>query len=324
MSKKIILEKNDELFLREFDGKEIVEILDKEGKAPEFLRELINGPCDCDKLDYLMRDSHHIGASEYGSIDADRIIDGFRIKDQLLCISSSALHAMMNSFRAIQSMYTAIYYHKTSRVFDFMIIDTFKEIPEFVEEIISSIDIFLQYDDRSIIYTIKERSHGKNKDAEKYKKAISLFNKILDRKKTYKHILDFPLSFPLAVKKEARDDIEDTVLLIKKEIAEDGCEDFNIRFDYKPAIKPVGMELNEIINWLRAKRIYDTSDNEVKKLEDIYKSYFRDLIRYSILFRIFVDRKKYKEQPKKIGKIREKAKNILAEFESKWSEMLLP
>ena len=97
MSRKIIEEKEDELGLKKFQAKEINEILDKNGNAPDFLKELINGPYDCDKLDYLMRDSYHVGAPEYGGIDTERIIDGFRVKDLHLCISSSALHAVMNS-----------------------------------------------------------------------------------------------------------------------------------------------------------------------------------------------------------------------------------
>ena len=97
MSRKIIEEKENVLGLKKFQAKEINEILDKNGNAPDFLKELINGPYDCDKLDYLMRDSYHVGAPEYGGIDTERIIDGFRVKDLHLCISSSALHAVMNS-----------------------------------------------------------------------------------------------------------------------------------------------------------------------------------------------------------------------------------
>ena len=139
MSRKIIEEKEDELKLGDFEAKEVNEMLDKNGSAPDFLKELLNSPYDCDKLDYLMRDSYHTGTSEYGRTDIERIIDGFRVKDLHLCISSSALHAVMNSFHSIQSMYTAVYYHRTSRIFDFMIADALSMVPDLVSEIVSSV-----------------------------------------------------------------------------------------------------------------------------------------------------------------------------------------
>ncbi|MBU7043891.1 MAG: HD domain-containing protein [Theionarchaea archaeon] len=324
MSREIIIEKEGELGLGDFEGKEIVGILDKKGEAPEFLKELISGPCDCDKLDYLMRDSHHVGAPEYGSIDADRIIDGFRVKNLRLCISSSAIHAVMNSFRAVQSMYTAIYYHRASRVFDFMIADALSKVPEFIQEITSSVDEFLKYDDHSIICAIRERAQGTDFITKKYKEAKELLDKVKYREKTYKNILEFPLSFPLAVKQEAQEDIEKAVDEFRKIVEEEEITDFNFRYDYRPAIRPVGINLDEIIDWLRSPRIYDTTDNTVTKLEDKYLAYFRDLIRYSILFRIFVDRKKSEEYPHKIERIKEKVEIELDKLEEKWTKMMLP
>jgi HD superfamily phosphohydrolase len=38
------------------------------------LRSLISGPLDCDKLDYVRRDSTHLGAPFAASLDADRLI----------------------------------------------------------------------------------------------------------------------------------------------------------------------------------------------------------------------------------------------------------
>ena len=47
-----------------------------------FLNEIIDGPYDVDKLDYINRDSYHCGTKEYGTVDYERIIDGFRVVGQ--------------------------------------------------------------------------------------------------------------------------------------------------------------------------------------------------------------------------------------------------
>ena len=319
MSRKIIKEKEGDLNLgRSFKGEEVNQILDKKGKAPDFMKELISGACDCDKLDYLMRDAHHVGAPEYGSIDADRIINGFRVKDLRLCISSSALHALMKSFRAIQSMYTAIYYHRTSRIFDFMIADALEEVPEFIREITSSVDEFIKFDDRSFVCAINQRARKKGRSAKPYKKAREIFEKVRNRQKIYETVLEFPLSFPLSAVKDAKHYLEKIESEILELVEDQGGENFTIFCDYRPAIRPVGIELEDIFDWLMMPRIFDTKDNEVKKLEDIYSAYFFDLTRYSILFRIFAHRKEAEEERCTMDKIRKEAKEKLQNLENMW------
>ena len=322
MSRTIIEEKKKDLCLEgPFKAEEINEILNRKGgSAPEFLRELIDGPCDCDKLDYLMRDSYHMGTPEYGKIDAERIIVGFRVKDLQICISSSALHAMMNSFRAIQSMYTAIYYHRASRVFDFMIADALSKVPEFITEIMSSVNEFLKYDDHSMVCAIKERAQGEDSSTRPYKEAMEILEKVRYRKKMYEHILEFPLNLPLILKPQT--DIQEVSKRIEEFCKECGG-DLNVKLDYRPAIRPVGIKLDDIIDWLTSPIIYDTRDGKVKPLKEVYKAYFRDLVRYTIVFRIFVDKEKSKKHPYIVDKIKEEAKKELEKLDKRL-EMILP
>lgn len=78
MSRKIISEMGKELNLVEpFDADHVNQILDPNGTAPPFLRELINSGYDCDKLDYLVRDARATGAVEFGLIDVERILAGY-------------------------------------------------------------------------------------------------------------------------------------------------------------------------------------------------------------------------------------------------------
>lgn len=98
-----------------------------------------------------------------------------------------------------------------------------------------------------------------------------------------------------------------------------GAEDLKIRIDHKPIIRPIGIDLEDITNWLKVDMIYDTKDDRAKSLEEIFRVYFQDLLHYSILFRIFVDRKKSKEYSHVVKKIKREAENELVKLEIRLS-----
>ena len=137
-------------------------------------------------------------------------------------------------------------------------------------------------------------------------------------------ILEYPLSFPLVVIKEPKKNIERVSAKIEEFSRECGVEDLNVRVDCTPTIKPVGINLEDIIKWLRGDRIYDTEDNRVKPLGEISKTYFQTLLRYSVFLRIFVDRKKFKKYPHITEKIKKEAREKLKNFELEWSTLFLP
>jgi len=118
-------------------------MMGEKGKAPIFLHEIVDGPYDVDKLDYLNRDSYHAGTREYGSVDYERIIDGFRVREGKLLISKPAVGALIDSFIALQHMYTNVYYHRASRIFEFMIHDALSLMPEFLRSVISNVDMLI-------------------------------------------------------------------------------------------------------------------------------------------------------------------------------------
>ena len=303
---EIITKKGEDLKIRDpFYPDDIADLLKKDGNSPSFMKKLISGPFDCDKLDYMMRDAHHLGTPEYGNIDYERIIDGIRIKESRLCISSSSLHALVNSFRAIQSMYTAIYYHRTARIFDFMIQDALECVPDMVKEISTSIDTLITYDDASIISEIHKKSgqHG-NKE---YEKAYELFKDFFKRKKRYKCILECPANFSIKMKKDAESQLDEIKSIVNREL---GFENMNIKIDFKPTILPIRIDLKEIRDWLRSNMIY-TEDGNLKSLKDVSGAYYEELSQYIIILRIYIDRKSYKAHENTIN---EKIKNIKNEI----------
>lgn len=66
-----------------------------EGKKRSLEKDIIVGPADADKLDYLLRDSHFCGVA-YGRYDLDKIIDSARERQQMRRLSKSAPHTWSN------------------------------------------------------------------------------------------------------------------------------------------------------------------------------------------------------------------------------------
>ena len=294
MSRKIILEKTEKLDLKKpFTAEHINEILDPDGKAPPFLKELINSGYDCDKLDYLVRDAVTTGAVEFGRIDCERILNGFRVKDENICISSSALDALVESFDAVQYMYTSVYYHKTARIFDFMIKEALSRMPEFLSEMVEDVDRFLQYDDYNFI--IKATKYLEPLNTKESKEALELLNDFFSRKKKYREIFCRRIS----VRYPEEDTLDKYLQKVEKSLTS-AVESLEIVVDYRPQIKPIGVELRQIPEWLLQDRIYE-STGEVSPLKKFSRAYHEKLTKYTILFRMFANRQQLKEDPTNIN-----------------------
>jgi HD superfamily phosphohydrolase len=280
MGLRIIEKKLASKFKKPFSYEDVELILSGSSRIPKFLHEMIDGPYDCDKLDYLRRDSYHCGTSEYGSIDHDRIISGFRAKDKLL-VSKSAIGALMNSFKAVQFMYTNVYYHKTSRIFDFMISDALKAIPEFVKDMISSVDNFLKYDSYNFMPEVKRMITTGTPDD--FDKAKEIFTHVLNREKKYALIYSHPITLRLAT------DCEKELRELREEVL-DLSQDLRTKVDHAAYVRPVGISPQGLLKWLTNDNIYDEDDHQTKNLEEVNRSYFRELTRYQVLFNVFADR----------------------------------
>ena len=86
-------------------------------KAPrKLIISLISSQLDCDRLDYLMRDSYTTGA-RYGHLDIDRIISAMTIApDGDLAIHPKGLMAIEHYLVVRNLMYRSIYNHRLNEV----------------------------------------------------------------------------------------------------------------------------------------------------------------------------------------------------------------
>jgi HD superfamily phosphohydrolase len=94
-----------------------------ESKGDTYLTQIINGPIDADKLDYLIRDSHFTGVS-FGKVEVDRLKpkvfenpDGSKV----LAFDESSMDCLLNFLFNRELMYSAIAYHRGNRIVSSML-----------------------------------------------------------------------------------------------------------------------------------------------------------------------------------------------------------
>ncbi|MCY4380095.1 MAG: HD domain-containing protein [Proteobacteria bacterium] len=96
-------------------------------KGYHVLRNLLSGQWDIDRMDYLQRDSIQSGV-EYGKFDEDRLLNSMYVvwhhKSQryILGFLADAMPALEDFLRARQSMFSQLYFHKTSVASEAMIL----------------------------------------------------------------------------------------------------------------------------------------------------------------------------------------------------------
>jgi len=96
-------------------------------------RELITSQLDADRMDYMLRDSHHTGVA-YGRYDLDRIaatIALVKLPDQsgyTIGIDEDGTHAAEGLLIARYMLFTQVYFHKTRVIYDYHLKELLAEL----------------------------------------------------------------------------------------------------------------------------------------------------------------------------------------------------
>ncbi len=126
-----------------------------------FLKTFMDSELDCDKMDYLLRDSLFCGVS-YGRFDVERLISSLTIYEKkdcnvpFLAIESGGIQAFEEFVLARYFMFVQVYFHRTRRYFDLLLLKALQEtlhkgtFPVKVTE-------YLQWDDTRVIQLLKMR-----------------------------------------------------------------------------------------------------------------------------------------------------------------------
>ena len=139
-----------------------------------FLKSFMDSELDCDKMDYLLRDSLYCGVN-YGRYDIDRLISSLTIYVQddcpRLAIKDGGVQVFEEFVLARYFMFIQVYFHRTRRYFDVMFYRVLEEIlpdgryPEDTRE-------YLKWDDTLVIQLMQ-------KNAETHEACHNIVNRIV-------------------------------------------------------------------------------------------------------------------------------------------------
>lgn len=111
------------------DEKEIVRIIRGNPSKKSYLSQLLNSTIDVDQLDYLMRDAYYTGVS-YGMIDVQRLLQTIMIHKGNLTMMRKGVNVVENILMARALMYSSVYFHKTVRIAELMLLKALEDIPD--------------------------------------------------------------------------------------------------------------------------------------------------------------------------------------------------
>ncbi|MEM2104009.1 MAG: HD domain-containing protein [Candidatus Bathyarchaeia archaeon] len=94
-----------------------------------FLNQIIRSSIDVDKLDFVVRDTHHTGA-EYGFVDVFRIINSFDVLDGNLAVDIGALSTLESFIIARIESFKSIYFHRVGRAAQIMLATALEKADE--------------------------------------------------------------------------------------------------------------------------------------------------------------------------------------------------
>jgi HD superfamily phosphohydrolase len=107
-------------------AKRIVTILSTDQASPDFKHDLVSGPLDSDKMDYLLRDSYFTGV-KYGVFDLDHLINVLTLTDEN---QKKRLAAKREGVQTVEQYVLAkyfiahqVYQHRIRHITDKMIIE---------------------------------------------------------------------------------------------------------------------------------------------------------------------------------------------------------
>jgi uncharacterized protein len=137
-TRRIILDEGTEVnrMLRGYDEQLPAKLasLYKHNYSPAFVSQLVSSQLDCDRMDYLLRDSLMTGA-KYGIYDSEWVLHTLKIDDQSdrVYVESKGLYAIEEYLQARYYMFRQVYFHRTLRSAEAVLVSTLKRARELME-----------------------------------------------------------------------------------------------------------------------------------------------------------------------------------------------
>jgi HD superfamily phosphohydrolase len=186
----------------------------RETKTDSVVSSIVAGQVDADKMDYLIRDSFYCGVN-YGLVDIHRLINSLEVSDDLILEFDIAARGALEAFLVARyEMFLNVYYHKTVRSVEVMLVklmnaaDSVLGLTSF-----STPEEFLKLDDMSLISRIRKIDPTESDDA---KEAVKMVN-MLDSRVLYKSVFEKVLHTEdrfvskILTKRRVRESIQDEI-----------------------------------------------------------------------------------------------------------------
>ena len=141
-----------------YDGKDV---MDENYIMPDFifLKSFMDGALDCDKMDYLIRDSYFCGV-KYGDYDIERLVSSFTAYQNadenilLLAVEYGGVHALEEFVLARYFMFIQVYFHKTRRFMDKRLVSCLENILPDRKYPVNILE-YMDWDDTKVINEMK-------------------------------------------------------------------------------------------------------------------------------------------------------------------------
>lgn len=125
------------------------------------LHQLISGDLDCDRMDYLLRDSYFCGVS-YGSFDLDWLIGNMRVCPiggrAFLGVDERALLTFDDFLIGRHHMFIMVYFHHRAMCLEEMLLRFFRDSPD-EYRIPADIEAFQECDDHSLMKALRKSAN---------------------------------------------------------------------------------------------------------------------------------------------------------------------
>ncbi|MFW9786680.1 MAG: HD domain-containing protein [Candidatus Thorarchaeota archaeon] len=183
-------------------------------KKDKIIAGIVAGQIDSDKMDYLIRDSFYCGVN-YGLVDIHRLIDSIEIsKDFEMQFDIAARGALESFLVARYEMFLNVYYHKTVRSVEVMLVKLIEAADKVLElTSFSSPEEFMKLDDMFLISRIRNIDPTESEEAKEAIRMITLLDSRVLYKSVFEKVLHTQDRFvsKILTKSKVRESIQDEI-----------------------------------------------------------------------------------------------------------------
>ncbi|MHA2044930.1 MAG: HD domain-containing protein [Candidatus Thorarchaeota archaeon] len=186
-------------------------------KKDSIIAGIVAGQIDSDKMDYLIRDSFYCGVN-YGLVDIHRLIDSIEIsKDYKMQFDIAARGALESFLVARYEMFLNVYYHKTVRSVEVMLVKLINAADNTLNlTSFSTPEEFLELDDMSLISRIRGIDPSESEDAAEATRMVNLLDSRILYKSAFEKVLHTQDRFvsKILTKSKVRESIQEEIASI--------------------------------------------------------------------------------------------------------------